>query len=170
MIRWTFHICILIRMETQFLDGSSWNATQSFSLIYILNEEGCLLMIKFNSIRNHRRSFRLANDIWTDVAFSFSFSNACHIIKDIHQIYTPQAFWSQFRCHKEIFIIKNRRFHELWPYAVDKLVLYQLHHRTIPVWNLLNYSISTLSALCRVEYQQPSGTSNAMMTRNHSNE
>ena len=143
-------------MKAQFLDRSPRYATQSFSLIYILNEECRLLMVKLDPIRNHRRRLRLSHDLRTDITFALGFGNACHIVKDIHQIYAPQAFRRQLRRDKEVFVIQHRRLHELRPYIVDKFILYQFHYRAVPVRYLLGYAFSTLSSLCRIEYHQSS--------------
>ena len=89
MVRNSFQICILIRMQAEFFYSTTRYITQSFTFVYILDKYSCFFFIQFYPVRYSRRSSCLTHNNRTDVSFAFLFHQTSYVIKYVHQINTP---------------------------------------------------------------------------------
>ena len=89
MIGGSLHVSILISVQTKRLNRTPGNASQTLSLVNILNKDRSLFVIQFHTVRNSRRSLCLTYGNRTDIALTLYLTQTSHVIEDVHQIDTP---------------------------------------------------------------------------------
>ena len=96
MIGGSLHVSILISVQTKRLNRTPGNASQTLSLVNILNKDRSLFAVRLDLRRNDRRRFAFYQRDGSGQTFPFLLGNECQVIENVDQVNSPKRILGRF--------------------------------------------------------------------------